>query len=612
MLQSNCRISDFNGYRFYEKDILHDNYEFTYDVQITVDVTYITPGFGIALIDTGSSSIDEKPDSYLFKVGYREASIYFSSAKGLELIKQISCPESKTIQEHMIFELKKYGKKVQLYLNDNLIFEEYISKTLDRYNIGYYSNAGNIINNISLASNIPNNWVINMKNTEGGYVRFLDDSFELKDCKNNAEIEQSYISLDPGTYYLKYTLSDINKECDIKSYIYLSNDDRYIDENKTLLDKNNSFTIYKKTLVNLKFVGTKGKISEIILSTDNNADYIPTSLNATNFDGSYIDIFINDFKKITWEGIIYKTPYTKLDEDIVYGLIIDNLTVITPEYAKVLLSTEYDYEFDVKTYTFYIKKNDEIVFSQRLLNISNKITIFKNLSAKITKLTLYKKNDEVIDIITQDGDFVTVNSNITSPIIVVDNYNLPLDLSSSYRLCKYDNYNKYVFTNWEREFFYPDKSLHLDKKIINNQDTIFVYGIRKNAKYDLDNIYNVLEDNINSIDLLTKEYDFIKETELLTFDKEKSIIYLKDSQISKYDLIIVDYLKNDSYCINYNYKKSNYEINISSNSKTKVLYDSATISEKDKTYTQVNSYKVTNLNGNINGYIVLTEGDEDK
>jgi hypothetical protein len=611
MLQNNSRIEQFNGYKFYERDILHDNYEFTYDVQITIDLTYITPGFGIALIDTGSCSIDDKPDTYLFKIGYREASIYFSNTKGIELIKQISCPEAKTVQDNLLLSLKKSGKKISLYLNDKLILDEYINKTLDKYNIGYYSNAGNIINTISLAANIPSNWVINMRNTQGGYIRFLDDSFEISDCRNNAEIEQSFIDLPPGTYYLKNKLDKVNNECDIKCYIYLSDDDRYSDADKNILDKNNSFTIYKQTLVNFKITGTNGQISDIILSTDKDADYIPTSLNAVNFDGSYIDIFIKELDKITWKGIISKTPYTSaIKEDIIYGLILDNLTTITPEKANVLLNKKYDYEFDVKTYIFYVKLDDEIVYSQRLLNISNKITIFKNLSAIITQLTLYKKNGEVIDIITQDEKIITINANITSPIIVVDRYNLPLDLSSSYRLCKYNDHEKYIFTNWEREYFESQRVLHLEKKIINNQDSIFVYGIRKNADFDLDDIYNVDEDKINSIDLLTKEYDFISELELLSIDKSKSLIYLRESDVNKYEYFIVDYLKDNSYCINYNYDKNIYEVNISSNEETKVLYDTKTISEENKTYTQTNAYNITNINGNINGYIVLTDGGE--
>lgn len=607
MLQQNCRIEKFKGYKFYEKDVLHDDYVFTQDIQINADVTYITPGFGIALIDTGSSSIKDKPDTYLFKVGYREASVYYSTAAGLTLVNQVSCPEAKTIQDNMSFSLKKSGKKVQVYLNDSLILEETISKSLDKYNIGYYSNVGNVINSINIAANIPDNWIINMKNTIGGYVRFLDDAFEITDCTNNAEIEQVNILLKPGTYYVKNTLSAVNGKCDIKYYMYESDDDRYTDEEKNIL-KNDSFTLYENTYVNFKITGTSGRISEMSLTTQKDADYIPTNLSAIDFDGSYIDILIADFEKITWKAIVKRTPYTTGDNTVKYGLILDDVNSVKPENTSMLLNQEYDYEFNCKSYMFYIKKDGTEIYSRRMINISNKITLFKNISATMTQLTFYKTDGTVTDVITSDEDNTYVNANITSPIIVVDQYNLPLDLSSSYRKCVYDDHEKYVFTNWEREYFTPAKSLKFEKNVINQDASIMVYGIRKTAVFDLDDIYNVPEDNINAIDLMTKEYDYIKEDDLLLFDKNKSLIYLNDSQIEEYQMIIVDYLKKDSYCINYNYLKNIYEIEISSLDDTKVLYDSLDVSSSDKEATQVNNYKVTSLNGSINGYIVLTTG----
>lgn len=609
MLQQNCRIAKYNGYKFYEKDILHDDYTFTHDIQVNVNVTYTTPGFGIALIDAGSYSIKEKPDAYLFKIGYREASVHYSTSAKTTLIKQISCQEAITIQDNMIFVLKKSGKKISIYLNDKLIIEHYINKALDKYNIGYYSNTGNTINNISIAANTPSEWVINMKNTQGGYIRFLEDAFEITDCSSNAEIEQSNILLKAGTYFINSKLSAINKICDIKYYVYRTDDDRYLDEDKNIL-RNNSFTIYEDTKVNFKITGTNGKISNLILSKTKDADYIPTSLNAVDFDGSYINIFIQDFEKITWKGIINKTPYTEANNDeIKYGLIVDDKIYIKPENTNILLGKEYDYEFNAKTFVFSITKDSELIYSKRMINLTNKITIFKNISAIISKLTFYKKNNIVIDTTTSDEDNSYVNANITSPIIVVDDYDLPLDLSSSYRLCKYKDHERYLFTNWEREYFIPTKTLKMQKNIINQQATIMVYGIRKGAKFDLNDIYNVQEDNINSIDLMTKEYDYIKETDLLLFDKSKSIIYLTDRQIENYDMIIIDYLKDDSYSINYNYVKNIYEINISSLNKTKLLYDSLPISSNgEKIVTQINNYKVTNINGSINGYIVLSQG----
>lgn len=612
MLQRNCRIEKLNNLKFYEKDILFDDYVFTHNLEIEVNATYITPGFGLALIDSSEgTSLDEKPSCYLFKIGYREASVYYSSSTGLQIVDQISCSEAVTIQENMRFKLKKNGKKISIYLNDKLIIEEIIKKSLDKFCIGYYSNVGNTINNINIAANIPDNWIVNMKNTKGGYIRFLDDSFELCDCINNAEIEQVNIKLKAGTYYLGNKLSNVNDKCDIKCYIYKSDDNRYYDEKKNLLNKNNSFTLYEDTEVNFKITGKNGKISDIILSDEENADYIPTSMNSVNFDGSYIEILSNNLSKVKWKGIVTKTPYKKTGKNSLdYFLIKDSITEIKPEHSHILLNKEYDYEFNFKTCEFLITSENHEIFSCRLVNLSDRITIFKNLSAVISQLTLYTKNNDPIDVVTQDQDITFVNANISSPIIVVDNYNLPLDLSSSYRLCHYDDYDKYIFTNWEREYFYPSKTIKLEKQVIKKDDSIIIYGIKKNADFDFNKIYDVKEDNINSIDLFTKDYKFIKEKDLLLFDKNKSILYFKPDDIEKYDMFIIDYLKNDSYAINFNYLKNSYEIDISSSNNTKVLYDSLSIQSDEKNATQVDNYKITNINGNMLGYIVLTQGDE--
>ena len=116
MLQKNCRIKKLNNLKFYEKDILFDDYVFTHNLEIEVNATYITPGFGLALIDSSEgTSLDVKPSCYLFKIGYREASVYYSSSTGLQIVDQISCSEAVTIQENMRFKLKKNGKGASVW-----------------------------------------------------------------------------------------------------------------------------------------------------------------------------------------------------------------------------------------------------------------------------------------------------------------------------------------------------------------------------------------------------------------------------------------------------------------------------------------------------------------
>ena len=268
----------------------------------------------------------------------------------------------------------------------------------------------------------------------------------------------------------------------------------------------------------------------------------------------------------------------------------------------------YDYEFNTEKYVFSISQNGKIVFQQKLKNISNKVTIFKNISAIITEMIIYKNNGNVVNINVQDENKEFINASINSPIIAIDKYDIPLNLSSSYRNSHTENNNRYIFTNWEREYFYPEKALILTNKVLNQDDTIYIYGIKKQAKYDLAKIYDIPNDNVNSIDLFTKNYDYIPASEIIFMDKIQNTIYLTEDQINKYQMIVIDYLKSDSYCINFHYSENVYEVDIASISKdNKILYNTSII-DAENSITQINDYKITNINGNVNGYIVLQKG----
>ena len=71
----------------------------------------------------------------------------------------------------------------------------------------------------------------------------------------------------------------------------------------------------------------------------------------------------------------------------------------------------------------------------------------------------------------------------------------------------------------------------------------------------------------------------------------------------------MDYLKDNSYCINYHYDRHIYEVNISSiSTENRMIYDTKVLSGGTKEVTQTREYKITNINGNTNGYIVIRKG----
>ena len=615
-MENNSRVELYNGIKFYEKDVLFDNHIFTQDIEITADVQYASAGFGIVLMNSQGDSIKEKSDSFLFKVGFKEISSYYSTQHNRTVLSQFNCLEAYTIQEHLKFKLIKNGKKVTIEINGKKILEEYLQKNIDKYNVGYYSSGGNIINNISISSNTPNGWTVNMKDTQGGYVNFIGDGFEIRKCNNNAEVEQSNIFLEKGVYHFQCELDDIDGENDIDYFIMPTSDDtsinmedRFYNDKKNILNKSTGvFVVRNSSFVNLKFIGTNGSVSKFMISKNKDDSYVSTVDSHIEFDGSYIDITLTDVAKVKWEGIVTRTP-----EDVngsadnqVFGIILDSRTQIRPRDLSMSYNVKHQFEFNIEDYQFTAKKNGVLIHEEGkfiLKNLANKITIFKNMKAEISSLVLYKKNGTIIDVNIQDQNYKSVPGDINSPIIVTDRYEVPLDLSSSYRLCEYDDYSKYIFTNWEREYFNSEPLIHLENKIIKEQDSIIIYGLKKGYAHNLDNILTVDKDNINSIDKISKHYEKISILNIDLIDKVSSIIYINSDITDKYDMIIVDYLKADSYCINYDYISNAYRVDISSTSKdNKIVYNS-NISNED--FSQINNHKITNINGNINSYIVM-------
>lgn len=612
MLIKDARVENKNGFRFYEKDILKDDYMFSSDIEIIVKLDYITPGFGVVLMDSGGDSANDKNNIYLFKIGYKEASIYHSSKTFQKLEKQISSHKIKTITEGLELRVKKIGKKVIMYVDGEKVYEYFIKNELPRYNIGYYSSKENIIKEIIIRSATPNKWSVNMENTIGGYVRFLEDAVSISDCRQDAEIEQQNIFLKGGTHYLNYVLEDMNGINDLKVFIHRSDDDRIYNEEKNIL-KDGRIKLVEDMLVNIKIVGRNGDIKNISLSEIPDDDYISTTDNIIDFDGSYLDAYLNSLKKITWKGCVNKVPNFFLDNSIEeYGTILDNKNTIKPEDTGIVFGSSdryiYDYEFNCETYLFKISKDDKTVFMRTLTNIVNKITIFKNLSAKISELILYKTNGEIINVNIQNENKQYINADISSPILVVDKYDYPLDISSSYRKSVNEDGNRYIFTNWEREIFESSRLISLEKSMSKDDDSMIIYGIRKGFDININKIYDIKEDNINAIDMFTKHYDRLNKNIVLYYNPSTREMILDQSVEDEYSYIVIDYRKMNSYCINYHYDKHSYEVNVSTDEKKfKILYNSKELDKENNIY-QINEYKNTEINGNVAGYIVLRKG----
>ena len=179
MFQNTSRIENIKGLRFYEQDILYDDYTYSEDIELVIDAQYLSPGFGIILLNNEGLTISEQKEMFLFRVGYHEASIIYKYEFEQNTIKQnnISLVPPK---DNIKFIFTKIGKKITLTTEDAitpLLEYAFTNDNWDKFSLGIYSNAGNVINNINIQAPIPYGWNLNMHNTDGGYVKFNKSSF---------------------------------------------------------------------------------------------------------------------------------------------------------------------------------------------------------------------------------------------------------------------------------------------------------------------------------------------------------------------------------------------------------------------------------------------------
>ena len=102
----------------------------------------------------------------------------------------------------------------------------------------------------------------------------------------------------------------------------------------------------------------------------------------------------------------------------------------------------------------------------------------------------------------------------------------------------------------------------------------------------------------------------MKESDLYNINKDTGEIIISDQNdayiSNKYKEIVVDYLKRDSYAINYLYEMDSYEVDISTSSNTKMYYDGAS---SDNSFSNIQEYKLFNrLTLDNDSYIVMKGG----
>ena len=603
MLQPNSRIYLNNGIEFYEQDILFDNYVYTGDFDIALTLNYANPGFGIGLTNSEGQTLSDKEEVLLFKLGQKSVDIIYLNKDSQKTLATYSSAYAKTYTEDLKYVLKKRNTTLTLYVGEQKICDFKSISDFNTYNLIYYSNKDNIIKNINIASSIPYGWVTNMQNTNGGYIWFYRDAFEFKHCNGEAEIEQPDIYLKPGKYYLKY---ETEGDCDIKPYVFRSEDERLLDEEKNILNTiNNSFQLSYAQKINVKFEGSKGKIKKIFITTQKDNEYYRTSPDngdKIEVNGSYIRLLLDYIKEGEWLGKIKNVPGIDHASPIEYAILENGGKTYGLFDLDVAQDVYYKYKYKDKLLTIenlYGVKIKEIKIT------SNSLLIFKNINATI-------KDFKIIDIYGNDTDVVIENTikkfvpgTIYSPIIITDEHDMPLELSSSFRFYEKNGKNYYWFTNVEREYFEPNHLIKLTNQPSNKNGTIIVYGIKKESSLNMDNILKIEKEGKDTIEFCANYYDILFEKDLRYINKQNKEIRLSD--VDNYKMIIVDYLKADSYAINFRHEFNSYEIDISveDGKETNVVYNNAAENKNGVTFINEYKYVDTKTIPSENCYIVI-------
>lgn len=618
MIQYNSRINvDDNGIEFYEQDILYDDYLYSGDIDITLKIDYANPGFGVALIDNeGNSIINSK--TLIFKLGCGTFEIIEKDINSnISMLFSTSASPARPYKKDMILKISKRNNTYTFNIGDLEIKNLVLKTEMNNYILGYYSNKGNVIKSINIASAIPYGWVVNMTNTDGGYVSFNRDSFTFEGCNNNAELEQLNIRLSRGHYYLKFNR---NKGSDIKPYVIISEDERMSDEEKNLLNTNNEFDLPEASNVSLKFVGTEGTISNICITTASDNKYLRTTIQDgenKSIYGSYVKFLLNSLSYFEFVGHIEGAPGIDHYSPLEYSIVNINNKSYGLYDMSISEGVEYKYIYKSGEISVYDRNNTKRWSAST--DLATYITVFNNVNGYLTSIKLIDLNGNEYYYGVHNEITKYVPGLIKSPIVVLDRERedekvRPLDLSSSYRIIEKEHGPYYYFTNVEREYFEAKRRIVLEKVPLQEKGSIKIYLIDKDADFDLDKIYHIPDKGpdtiMDTIDLCVRgQYMIVTEDE---YDEYGVVVYrdigeiIFNSDLSEYKYIIVDYFKNDSYAINYDYSRQSYSVDISTtNEKVSVVYDNIENTIGRYEYINEQKYVDSKIIPSENCYIVI-------
>ena len=135
MLQPNSRINLEKGIKFYEQDILFDNYIYTGDFDIALTLDYASPGFGLGLTNSEGQSLTDKEEVLLFKMGQKSVDVIHMNKDAQKTLATYNSAYAKTYTEDLKYTLQKRGAEFTLYIGEQKVCVFKAPNDFNTYNL---------------------------------------------------------------------------------------------------------------------------------------------------------------------------------------------------------------------------------------------------------------------------------------------------------------------------------------------------------------------------------------------------------------------------------------------------------------------------------------------
>lgn len=289
-----------------------------------------------------------------------------------------------------------------------------------------------------------------------------------------------------------------------------------------------------------------------IVSILENLDAQITRFSITDYDGNTKDVLLQK----TYKAMLPKTidsPILCLDSD---GRPLD----LSSDYREV---AEYAITTDIfnRYNELRLSKNPILNKSIRVAGVREGITVYPEHNVIEESAALF----EILSPAHYSMDYK--NKVVRLPAKIKNQY--------KYILVEYEHCDDYYyeFTNYHRQLVELENStnIYLDSEVCNVPDALVIYGIPKEALFFRELLCRVPDRRaVNTIDYCVSIYEEIPAANYSISTANRLVL---DTDIrEQYSCLVLEYLKEKSYCVNE--REETYEVDIAdSGSGTVIIYD---------------------------------------